>query len=312
MKLLVLALAVPVALAGVGGSFLSLSTCAPASVFQTWSYAQSKLSIANDANPLWGASWCVSTGNGINSLPTAPNASLYSSPCGSGLRLQLDAGGARSAVQVVGQALCVATVGEGAALAGVGLRLAPCDTPLSDAQGFSWEAATGTLTHVASGLCLDSGSRFRGCAAGGPAALLPFCDSSAPLPARVADLVSRLSLDEKIAMLATPSGGSATLGVSPQQWWQESLHGLANNVGVAFDSPTPAATSFPQPILSSCSFNRSLWFSTAAAISDEVRAFANAGHSGLTLWAPNIVRICLCVPCVPCRCSSVLRVLQLR
>jgi beta-glucosidase-like glycosyl hydrolase len=93
--------------------------------------------------------------------------------------------------------------------------------------------------------------------------------------------VSRLSFEDKVGMLATPSGGAAGLGVSPQQWWQESLHGLANNVGVAFDAPTPAATSFPQPILSSCSFNRSLWLQTGAAISDEVRAFSNVGHSGL-------------------------------
>ena len=285
-----LAATAPSALAGVGGSFLSLSTCAPASsVFQSWGYAAQRVQIVGDANPLWGSTWCISTGNGINSLPFAPNASLYTSPCHSALPLQLEAGAPRTSVQVIGNGLCIEASD---ALVGAGLRLAPCAAPLSDAQAFKFDAGTGALTHAASGLCVDSGSRFRGCAAGGPGAAMPFCDASAPLPARVADLLSRLSFDEKVGMLATPSGGSGRLGVSPQQWWQESLHGLANNVGVAFDRPTPAATSFPQPILSSCSFNRSLWLATAQAISDEVRAFANAGHSGNTLWAPNIVRAC--------------------
>ena len=289
--LALLALALPCARAGVGGSFLSLAPCAPASrVFQNWSYTAQQLQIAGDANPLWGSAWCMATGNGINALPAAPGARLYTSPCRAGLRLALSAGAPRSALQVAdaaGAGLCVEVAG--APLAGAGLRLAPCAAPLSDAQAFASSGA-GALTHAASGLCVDSGSRFRGCAAGSSAAGLPFCDAGAPLPARVADLVARLSFEEKVGMLATPSGGSASLGVSPQQWWQESLHGLAGNVGVAFDAPTPYATSFPQPILSSCSFNRSLWLATGQAISDEVRAFTNAGHSGLTLWAPNIVR----------------------
>ena len=296
MHVLLLAAVLAVAHAGVGGSYLSLSPCSPDSAFQNWSYSASsaRLQVAGDANPLWGTSWCLATGNGINTLPAAPGAPLYTSPCGSGLPLALSPGAPRSALAVAvapggpGAGLCVEVVG--AALAGAGLRLAPCAAPLSDAQAFAAAAggAPGALTHAASGLCVDSGSRFRGCGAGSGAEALPFCDASAPLPARVADLVARLSFEEKVGMLATPSGGSARLGVSPQQWWQESLHGIANNVGVAFDAPTLGATSFPQPILSSCSFNRSLWLATGQAISDEVRAFANAGHSGLTLWAPNI------------------------
>jgi beta-glucosidase-like glycosyl hydrolase len=109
-----------------------------------------------------------------------------------------------------------------------------------------------------------------------------------PLDARVADLVGRITLDEKAAMLSTSSGGAPRVGVAAAQWWQEALHGLANNVGVSFNEPTPFSTSFPQPITTSCAFNRSLWRAIGAAISDEVRAFANAGHSGLTLWSPNI------------------------
>ena len=77
---------------------------------------------------------------------------------------------------------------------------------------------------------------------------LPFCDAGAPLDARVADLVGRLSFEEKAFMLATASGGAPRVGVSVSQWWQEALHGIANNVGVSFNGDTPASTSFPQPM----------------------------------------------------------------
>lgn len=72
--------------------------------------------------------------------------------------------------------------------------------------------------------------------------------------------------------------------------WNEALHGVAVSAGVVFSSPTPAATSFPQVIGTSSSFNRTLWRAIGAAISREARAFNNAGHAGLTFWcAPLIV-----------------------
>ena len=297
--LLLLLLLLRTARAGVGGSVVSLQTCNAADrTFQGWAYnAGSKnLAVAGDANRLWGSSWCLASAFGIGTLPAQTNATVYTSPCGSAFALDLAPDTPRTSLALAdGSGLCLAVVPAGAAR-GALLQLAPCAASsaaasaaaVPDAQAFSFASATGALVHAPSGLCVDSGSRFRACAPGGPGAGLPFCDATAAVDERVADLVARLSFDEKASMLSTPSGGAPGLGVSTQQWWQESLHGVANNVGVAFDAPTPASTSFPQPILSSCSFNRSLWLATAQAVSDEVRAFNNAGHSGLTLWAPNI------------------------
>jgi beta-glucosidase-like glycosyl hydrolase len=288
LRLTAIALSISAALAGVGGSVVTLSSCnSEDQTFQRWSYTTGKnLEIVNDLNPLWGTIWCLSTGNGINALPSQENGTVFTSPCGQGLAINLTPDVPETTLTLAdGSNLCV-TVAPPGALNGVILQLSPCRS--INSQLFKFSTSSGTLIHASSGLCVDSGSRYRGCEPGSPGIGLPFCDSSLPVDSRVSDLISRLSFDEKVSMLATPSGGSPGLGVSPIQWWQESLHGVANNVGVAFDAPTSSSTSFPQPILSSCSFNRSLWLATGNAISDEVRAFSNVGHSGLTLWAPNI------------------------
>lgn len=279
--------------AGVGGSVVSLATCGSSSPntspYQSWAYTSGKnLQIAGEANKLWATTWCFSAGDGINDLPSQPNATIYTSPCGSGFKINLTPNTPRTSLALNdGSNLCISVAHPGA-LPGVVLQLAPCVTPVPDSQAFTFTTSTGALVHEPSSLCADSGSRFKGCEEGSLGAGLPFCNVSLALDERVADLIGRLSFDEKIHMLSTPSGGAPGVGVSPIQWWQEALHGVANNVGVAFETTTPASTSFPQPILSSCSFNRTLWRATGEAISTEVRAFANAGHSGLTLWSPNI------------------------
>ena len=292
-RLLTGALLLSRAAAGVGGSVVSLSACAPSSaVMQTWALTGGKLELQGDANPLWGSTWCLSTGFGIGTLTPAPSSTLFTSPCGSALAVTLTTPASRSSIAVAsgpGVGLCV-TVPAPGALPGVQLTLEPCEGGAAppDAQAFSYDAVGRALTHAASGLCVDAGTRAKACEAGSRGAGLPFCDAAAPVDARVADLVGRLSFAEKVAMLATPSGGAPGVGVLPSQFWQEALHGLANNLGTTFDDPTPASTAFPQPITSSASFNRTLWLETGRAISDEVRAFANVGHSGLTMWSPNI------------------------
>lgn len=274
--------------AGIGGSVVSLATCEPGSLLQNFALTKGKLSLSGDLHPLWGSTWCLSVDMGINTLPPVVNSTLFTSPCGGAFPVSLSVG--RTSIALTdGSNLCV-TVPPVGALPGAQLMLAPCAGGASppDAQAFSFSGGVGAISHVGSGLCVDAGTRIKACEAGSLGAGLPFCDASQPVDARVADLISRLSFDEKVAMLATPSGGAAAVGVSPVQWWQEALHGLANNLGVEFDAPTSAATAFPQPITSSASFNRSLWLATGQAISDEVRAFANVGHSGLSLWSPNI------------------------
>ncbi len=89
-----------------------------------------------------------------------------------------------------------------------------------------------------------------------------FCDRNLSDDVRVKDLVSRLTLDEKITQLVNSAASVPSLGLPSYQWWNEALHGVARSRGVDFtDSELSlhAATSFPVPLLTSASFNSCLW-----------------------------------------------------
>ena len=93
--------------------------------------------------------------------------------------------------------------------------------------------------------------------ASSPLARLPFCDTALPLPARVADAVSRMSLAEKISCLGSQSGAVASLGLPAYNWWSEATHGVAaGRTGVRNDKVTPYETNFAFPITTAMSFNR--------------------------------------------------------
>ncbi|MCO5578264.1 hypothetical protein L7F22_032103 [Adiantum nelumboides] len=118
---------------------------------------------------------------------------------------------------------------------------------------------------------------------------LSFCDVRRGVAERVAALVANLTLQEKAAQLVNGAAGVPRLGLPPYQWWSEALHGVSNQgPGVFFAHSIPAATSFPQVLLSAASFNSSLWLAIGQAISTEARAMYNMGQSGLTFWSPNI------------------------
>lgn len=87
-----------------------------------------------------------------------------------------------------------------------------------------------------------------------------FCDSSLPYSIRVKDLVSRMTLDEKVQQLGDFAHGVPRLGLPQYEWWSEALHGVSNvGPGTHFDDVIPGATSFPTVILTTASFNESLW-----------------------------------------------------
>jgi len=114
-----------------------------------------------------------------------------------------------------------------------------------------------------------------------------YLDPDRPLEERVADLVARMTLEEKIAQMLYAAPAIPRLGVPEYNWWNECLHGVAR-AGVA--------TVFPQAIGLAASFNTELLSEVATAISDEARAkhheFARRGdrgiYKGLTEWSPNI------------------------
>ncbi|HYL74233.1 MAG TPA: glycoside hydrolase family 3 C-terminal domain-containing protein [Bryobacteraceae bacterium] len=112
-------------------------------------------------------------------------------------------------------------------------------------------------------------------------------DPKAPMQQRVGDLVSRMTLEEKISQLMNDSPAIDRLGVPAYNWWNECLHGVAR---------AGRATVFPEAIGLAATWDTELMFRTATAISDEARAkhheFVRRGkrniYQGLTFWTPNI------------------------
>lgn len=115
----------------------------------------------------------------------------------------------------------------------------------------------------------------------------PFMNPGLPLRERVDDLVSRLSLEEKIQQMQHSAPAVIRLGIPEYNWWNECLHGVARN-GIA--------TVFPQAIGMAATFHPDLIQREAEVISTEGRAkyyesISKNEHNiyqGLTFWSPNI------------------------
>lgn len=92
----------------------------------------------------------------------------------------------------------------------------------------------------------------------------PFCKPTLPINQRVQDLISRLTLDEKISQLGNTAPPISRLGIPQYQWWSEALHGIAYfpnlSSGMYFNGTIKSATSFPQVILTAASFDVHLWY----------------------------------------------------
>jgi len=117
--------------------------------------------------------------------------------------------------------------------------------------------------------------------------VLPFQDPSLPIEQRVDDLVSRMTLEEKILQMQHTAPAIPRLGIPPYDWWNEALHGVARS---------GYATVFPQAIGMAATWDTELINREAQVIATEARAKYNqaqreGNHSiyyGLTFWSPNI------------------------
>ena len=116
---------------------------------------------------------------------------------------------------------------------------------------------------------------------------MPFRNPDLPIDKRVDDLVSRLTLEEKVSQLIDRASAIPRLNIPAYNWWNEGLHGIARS---------GYATLFPQAIGNAATWDAPLLEQIGAVVSTEARAKYNDAilhgnhdrYYGLTIWSPNI------------------------
>src|SRR5713226_7150841 len=104
---------------------------------------------------------------------------------------------------------------------------------------------------------------------------------------RAADLVSKMTLEEKVLQMQNNAPAIPRLNIPAYEWWNEALHGVAR---------AGQATVFPQAIGLAATWDVDLMHRIADVISTEARAKHNDAishgnfgeHYGLDFWSPNI------------------------
>ena len=117
--------------------------------------------------------------------------------------------------------------------------------------------------------------------------LLPYQNPNLSVEERVKDLVSRMTIDEKIGQMEYNAPEIEHLGIPAYNWWNEALHGVARN---------GLATVFPQSIGLAATWDTDLMYHVASVISTEGRAKYNDAvsknergiYQGITFWSPNV------------------------
>ena len=115
----------------------------------------------------------------------------------------------------------------------------------------------------------------------------PYKNPNLPIETRVNDLVSRMTLEEKVLQMQNAAPAIDRLGIPAYDWWNEALHGVAR---------AGYATVFPQAIGLAATWDTKLMYEAADVISTEARAKhqefirnnQHARYQGLTFWSPNI------------------------
>ena len=116
----------------------------------------------------------------------------------------------------------------------------------------------------------------------------PFQNPKLSTATRVNDLVSRLTLEEKVNQMLNSTPAIPRLGIPPYDWWNECLHGVART--------KYHTTSYPQAIGMAATFDVDAMKKMGDFTSDEGRAIHNESlkkkdysrYTGLTYWTPNI------------------------
>ena len=117
--------------------------------------------------------------------------------------------------------------------------------------------------------------------------LPPYKNPNLLIQTRVNDLVSRMTLEEKVSQMMNAAPAIERLGITQYDWWNEALHGVAR---------AGTATVFPQAIGLAATWDTKLIYDVGDVISTEARAKhhefvrnnEHARYQGLTFWSPNI------------------------
>ncbi|HEY6456729.1 MAG TPA: glycoside hydrolase family 3 C-terminal domain-containing protein [Steroidobacteraceae bacterium] len=114
----------------------------------------------------------------------------------------------------------------------------------------------------------------------------PYQDLALSPRERAADLVHRMTLQEKASQLVNQARAIPRLGVPAYDWWSESLHGVAVNGTTEFPEPIGLAATFDTPAIHE--------MATAIGVEGRIKHAQDErdGHSnifeGLDFWAPNV------------------------
>ncbi|HET9101572.1 MAG TPA: glycoside hydrolase family 3 C-terminal domain-containing protein [Acidobacteriaceae bacterium] len=115
----------------------------------------------------------------------------------------------------------------------------------------------------------------------------PYLNSAVPIEKRVDDLVSKMTLQEKVSQMQNHAAAIPRLGVAEYDWWSEALHGVARS---------GYATVFPQAIGMAATWDAPLIHEEAHMIGVEARGRYNSAvrednHAifyGMDFWSPNV------------------------
>ncbi len=117
----------------------------------------------------------------------------------------------------------------------------------------------------------------------------PFLNPELDVELRVNDLISRLTLSEKVQLMKHQSPAIPRLGIPAYDWWNEALHGVART--------QEKVTVYPQAIGMAATFDVEAIRKMGDFTASEGRALFNEDlkngktgerYRGLTYWTPNI------------------------
>src|SRR5260370_16948840 len=119
-----------------------------------------------------------------------------------------------------------------------------------------------------------------------PSGEVQYLNPKLPIEQRVGDLISRMTLEEKVSQIENSADATPRLGIPAYDWWNEGLHGVAR---------AGYATVFPQAIGLAATFDEPLMHRVAGVISTEFRAkyYAALHQDGSTAWYPALT---ICSP----------------